>query len=152
MESLPESINRKNNREQERNIEGHNLPMSAAGVCRLRVGLGLSWRVGKYWWKLLVLAFSIGNSKGERVFCPLILFNQEETNAIWDLLTGISFPSYTEVLKAFKDRLTEHEQEEIMDYSKVWYLGLDAKKMEGSPSLPHNSGYDDESGGYLKVT
>uniref|UniRef100_A0A8C8D3U1 dual-specificity kinase n=1 Tax=Oncorhynchus tshawytscha TaxID=74940 RepID=A0A8C8D3U1_ONCTS len=68
-----------------------------------------------------------------------------------NLLTGISFPSYTEVLKAFKDRLTEHEQEEVMDYSEVWYLGLDAKKMEGSPSLPHNSGYDDESGGYLKV-
>uniref|UniRef100_A0A8C7IJR6 dual-specificity kinase n=1 Tax=Oncorhynchus kisutch TaxID=8019 RepID=A0A8C7IJR6_ONCKI len=65
--------------------------------------------------------------------------------------TVISFPSYTEVLKAFKDRLTEHEQEEVMDYSEVWYLGLDAKKMEGSPSLPHNSGYDDESGGYLKV-
>uniref|UniRef100_A0A8C7NRM5 dual-specificity kinase n=1 Tax=Oncorhynchus mykiss TaxID=8022 RepID=A0A8C7NRM5_ONCMY len=85
------------------------------------------------------------------IFCPLILFNQEETNANWDLLTGISFPSYTEVLKAFKDRLTEHEQEEVMDYSEVWYLGLDAKKMEGSPSLPHNSGYDDESGGYLKV-
>uniref|UniRef100_A0A4W5QJY8 dual-specificity kinase n=1 Tax=Hucho hucho TaxID=62062 RepID=A0A4W5QJY8_9TELE len=62
-----------------------------------------------------------------------------------------SFPSYTEVLKAFKDRLTEHEQEEIMDYSEVWYLGLDSKKTEGSPSLPHNSGYDDESGGYLKV-
>lgn len=39
-----------------------------------------------------------------------------------------------------------------MDYSEVWYLGLDAKKMKGSPSLPHNSGYDDESGGYLKVT
>uniref|UniRef100_A0A674DKX3 dual-specificity kinase n=1 Tax=Salmo trutta TaxID=8032 RepID=A0A674DKX3_SALTR len=87
----------------------------------------------------------------EKFFCPLILFNQEETNANWDLLTGISFPSYTEVLKAFKDRLTEHEQEEIMDYSEVWYLGLDAKKMKGSPSLPHNSGYDDESGGYLKV-
>ncbi|XP_021432888.2 dual specificity tyrosine-phosphorylation-regulated kinase 4-like [Oncorhynchus mykiss] len=86
VESLPESINRKNNQEQERNIEGHNLPMSPA-----------------------------------------------------------------EVLKAFKDRLTEHEQEEVMDYSEVWYLGLDAKKMEGSPSLPHNSGYDDESGGYLKV-
>ncbi|XP_035604797.1 dual specificity tyrosine-phosphorylation-regulated kinase 4-like isoform X2 [Oncorhynchus keta] len=86
VESLPDSINRKNNQEQERNIEGHNLPMSPA-----------------------------------------------------------------EVLKAFKDRLTEHEQEEIMDYSEVWYLGLDAKKMKGSPSLPHNSGYDDESGGYLKV-
>nr|XP_046153418.1 dual specificity tyrosine-phosphorylation-regulated kinase 4-like isoform X2 [Oncorhynchus gorbuscha] len=86
VESLPESINRKNNQEQERNIEGHYLPMSPA-----------------------------------------------------------------EVLKAFKDRLTEHEQEEIMDYSEVWYLGLDAKKMKGSPSLPHNSGYDDESGGYLKV-
>ncbi|CAB1345925.1 unnamed protein product [Coregonus sp. 'balchen'] len=86
VESLPESINRKNNQEQERNIEGHNLPMSPA-----------------------------------------------------------------EVLKAFKDRMTVYEQEEIMDYSEVWYLGLDAKKIEGSPSLPHNSGYDDKRGSYLKV-
>ncbi|XP_019898256.2 dual specificity tyrosine-phosphorylation-regulated kinase 4 isoform X2 [Esox lucius] len=60
--------------------------------------------------------------------------------------------SPAEVLKVFKYRLTEHEQEEIMDYSEVWYLGLDAKKIRGSPSLPLNSGYDDESGGYLKIT
>uniref|UniRef100_A0A8C7F4Y2 dual-specificity kinase n=1 Tax=Oncorhynchus kisutch TaxID=8019 RepID=A0A8C7F4Y2_ONCKI len=93
----------------------------------------------------------LSGTRHQEIFSPLVLFNQEETNTNWDLLTGISFPSYTEVLKAFKDRLTEHEQEEVMDYSEVWYLGLDARKMKGSPSLPHNSGYDDESGGYLKV-
>ncbi|KAJ8007062.1 hypothetical protein DPEC_G00113670 [Dallia pectoralis] len=60
--------------------------------------------------------------------------------------------SPAEVLKLFKYRLTEHEQEEILDYSEVWYLGLDAEKIKGSPSLPLNSGYDDESGGYLKIT
>lgn len=38
-----------------------------------------------------------------------------------------------------------------MDYSEIWYLGLDTKKIEGSQGSPQNSGYDDEHGSYLKV-
>ncbi|KAL0962875.1 hypothetical protein UPYG_G00346630 [Umbra pygmaea] len=56
-----------------------------------------------------------------------------------------------EVLTFFMDHLTDYEQGEILAYQEVWYLGLGAKKMNGSPSLPYNSGYDDESGSYLKV-
>lgn len=67
-------------------------------------------------------------------------------------MPGVSFFVPTDALKHFKDRLTEFEQEEIMDYSEVWYLGLDAKKIEGSSEAPDNSGYDDDQGGYLKVT
>ncbi|XP_062339115.1 dual specificity tyrosine-phosphorylation-regulated kinase 4-like isoform X2 [Osmerus eperlanus] len=59
--------------------------------------------------------------------------------------------SPTEVLRFFRDSLTEFEQEEIMDYSEIWYLGLEAEKIEGSHGLPHNSGYDDEQGGYVTV-
>ncbi|KAL4656713.1 dual specificity tyrosine-phosphorylation-regulated kinase 4-like isoform X1 [Arapaima gigas] len=57
----------------------------------------------------------------------------------------------TDAVKNFQDRLTKFEQEEITDYSEIWYLGLDSKKVEGTRGTPQNSGYDDEHGCYLKV-
>ena len=62
------------------------------------------------------------------------------------LLTALS-----ETLKHFHCHLTEFELEEIMDYSEIWYLGLDTNKIEASRRTPHNSGYDDEHGSYIKV-
>ncbi|XP_051545029.1 dual specificity tyrosine-phosphorylation-regulated kinase 4-like isoform X2 [Myxocyprinus asiaticus] len=59
--------------------------------------------------------------------------------------------SPTTALKHFQNQLTEYEREEIMDYSEIWYLGLDTKKIEGSQGSPQNSGYDDEHGSYIKV-
>ncbi|XP_072519312.1 dual specificity tyrosine-phosphorylation-regulated kinase 4 isoform X2 [Salminus brasiliensis] len=59
--------------------------------------------------------------------------------------------SPTAALKHFQSQLTEYEQEEIMDYSEIWYLGLDTKKIEGCQGSPQNLGYDDEHGSYLKV-
>ncbi|KAG7455975.1 hypothetical protein MATL_G00246830 [Megalops atlanticus] len=65
---------------------------------------------------------------------------------------GLRLPmSPTEALQHFQERLTEFEQEEIMDYSEIWFLGLDTKKIEGSQGTPQNSGYDDEHGSYIKV-
>ncbi|XP_073724755.1 dual specificity tyrosine-phosphorylation-regulated kinase 4 isoform X1 [Misgurnus anguillicaudatus] len=59
--------------------------------------------------------------------------------------------SPTTALKHFQSQLTEYEREEIMDYSEIWYLGLDTKKIEGTQGSPQNSGYDDEHGSYIKV-
>ncbi|XP_067090726.1 dual specificity tyrosine-phosphorylation-regulated kinase 4 [Osmerus mordax] len=59
--------------------------------------------------------------------------------------------SPTEALKHFQGRLTEFEQEEIMDFSEIWFLGLDTQKIEGSHGTPQNSGYDDEHGSYMMV-
>ncbi|MGH0119280.1 UNVERIFIED_CONTAM: hypothetical protein FKN15_026960 [Acipenser sinensis] len=56
-----------------------------------------------------------------------------------------------EALKHFRNRLTQYEQEEIMDYSELWFLGLDSNKIEGVHGEQHNCGYDDEHGSYLKV-
>ncbi|KAJ8391068.1 hypothetical protein AAFF_G00096890 [Aldrovandia affinis] len=65
---------------------------------------------------------------------------------------GLRLPmSPTEALQNFQERLTEFEQEEIMDYSEIWFLGLETKKIEGSQGTPQNSGYDDEHGSYIKV-
>ncbi|XP_037308142.2 dual specificity tyrosine-phosphorylation-regulated kinase 4 isoform X2 [Pungitius pungitius] len=59
--------------------------------------------------------------------------------------------SPTEALKNFKERMTEFEQEEIMDYAEIWFLGLGSQKIEGSQGTPQNSGYDDEHGSYVRV-
>uniref|UniRef100_A0A8C7YLQ6 dual-specificity kinase n=1 Tax=Oryzias sinensis TaxID=183150 RepID=A0A8C7YLQ6_9TELE len=56
-----------------------------------------------------------------------------------------------EALNNFQDRLTEFEQEEINAYAEVWFLGLGSQKIEGSQGAPHNSGYDDEHGSYIRV-
>ncbi|MGH0152079.1 UNVERIFIED_CONTAM: hypothetical protein FKN15_048986 [Acipenser sinensis] len=57
----------------------------------------------------------------------------------------------SQALKHFRNRLTQYEQEEIMDYSELWFLGLDSNKIEGVHGGQHNCGYDDEHGSYLKV-
>lgn len=59
--------------------------------------------------------------------------------------------SPTEALKHFQDRLTEFEQEEIMDFPEIWFMGLGSQKIEGSQGAPQNSGYDDEHGSYIRV-
>lgn len=56
-----------------------------------------------------------------------------------------------EALKNFQERLTELEQEEIMDYAEIWFLGLGSQKIEASQDAPQNSGYDDEHGSYIRV-
>lgn len=56
-----------------------------------------------------------------------------------------------EALKNFQERMTEFEQEEIMDYAEIWFMGLGSQKIEGSQGTPQNSGYDDEHGSYIRV-
>uniref|UniRef100_A0A3Q0R5G3 dual-specificity kinase n=1 Tax=Amphilophus citrinellus TaxID=61819 RepID=A0A3Q0R5G3_AMPCI len=63
---------------------------------------------------------------------------------------GQKLPMSPIALKNFQDRLTEFEQEEIMDYSEIWFLGLGSQKIEGSQGAPQNSGYDDEHGSYIR--
>ncbi|XP_019617842.1 PREDICTED: dual specificity tyrosine-phosphorylation-regulated kinase 4-like isoform X2 [Branchiostoma belcheri] len=56
-----------------------------------------------------------------------------------------------EALKFYKGKLTGFEQSEILDYSEVWFVGAEARKIEGVQGSPQNNGYDDENGSYLKV-
>ena len=57
----------------------------------------------------------------------------------------------TEALKLYRSKLTAYEQTEILDYPEIYFLGLEAKKVEGVPGGASNNGYDDESGSYIKV-
>lgn len=57
----------------------------------------------------------------------------------------------SDALNLYKDRLSTYEHSEILEYQEVWYLGLDAKKLDAFPGKSSNNGYDDENGSYLKV-
>lgn len=59
--------------------------------------------------------------------------------------------SCLEALKYFRNQLTVYEQKEILNYAELWFLGLEAKKVEGLPETQNNNCYDDEHGSYLKV-
>nr|XP_058968153.1 dual specificity tyrosine-phosphorylation-regulated kinase 4-like isoform X3 [Pocillopora verrucosa] len=54
-------------------------------------------------------------------------------------------------IKNYGDKMSTFEQSEILDFPDVWFLGLEAKKIEGVPGAPQNNGYDDENGSYLKA-
>uniref|UniRef100_A0A8D0LCH3 dual-specificity kinase n=1 Tax=Sphenodon punctatus TaxID=8508 RepID=A0A8D0LCH3_SPHPU len=47
--------------------------------------------------------------------------------------------------------LTPYEHKEILNYSELWFLGLEAKKTEGLYEAQNNHDYDDEHGSYIKV-
>ncbi|XP_067861455.1 dual specificity tyrosine-phosphorylation-regulated kinase 4 isoform X2 [Heptranchias perlo] len=70
---------------------------------------------------------------------------------------GITFEGFKlpvtpeEALIRFKSRLTNYEHEEILNNEELWFLGLNAQKIEGCSENQHNSGYDDEYGSYIKV-
>ena len=57
----------------------------------------------------------------------------------------------TEALRQYRGQLSTFEHTEILEFSQVWYLGLDAKKIEAAQGAAQNNGYDDESGSYVKV-
>ncbi|XP_035223020.1 dual specificity tyrosine-phosphorylation-regulated kinase 4-like isoform X4 [Stegodyphus dumicola] len=58
-----------------------------------------------------------------------------------------------EVLKYYGSRLNSFERNELQsgEYPEIWYLGLEATKIEGEEGTPHNHGYDDDNGSYIKV-
>ncbi|XP_035825986.1 dual specificity tyrosine-phosphorylation-regulated kinase 4 [Aplysia californica] len=56
-----------------------------------------------------------------------------------------------EALKLYRSKLSAFEQTEILDYPEIYFLGLEAKKIEGVPGGAQNNGYDDENGSYIKV-
>ncbi|EGV98503.1 Dual specificity tyrosine-phosphorylation-regulated kinase 4, partial [Cricetulus griseus] len=57
----------------------------------------------------------------------------------------------SEALKFFKNQLSPYEQSEILGYSELWYLGLEAKKLKVAPEKFCKASFDDENGSYVKV-
>lgn len=47
-------------------------------------------------------------------------------------------------IRTFKSILSNHEESEIFDFKEIWYVGHQAKKIDGAIWHEHNFGYDDE--------
>ncbi|XP_073743090.1 dual specificity tyrosine-phosphorylation-regulated kinase 4 isoform X1 [Callorhinus ursinus] len=56
-----------------------------------------------------------------------------------------------EALKFFKNQLSSYEQSEILGYTKLWFLGLEAEKLHVTPEKLSKTSFDDEHGSYMKV-
>lgn len=65
---------------------------------------------------------------------------------------SVVFPiTPAKALKYFLNYITDYEKGEILDYRQIYFLGIGAKKINGSPLQNYNSGYDDERGDYKVV-
>lgn len=58
---------------------------------------------------------------------------------------------HTEALKFFKNELSSYEQSEILGYTELWFLGLEAEKLHVTPEKFSKTSFDDEHGSYIKV-
>lgn len=58
---------------------------------------------------------------------------------------------FAEALRLHGSMLTEYERQEIEKYPEIWFLGLDACKINAKAGTSLNSGYDDDNGSYNKV-
>ena len=56
-----------------------------------------------------------------------------------------------QALKLYGGKLTEYEQQEILNYPQIFFVGQNAKKKQGVIGSPQNCGYDDEHGSYVDV-
>ncbi|KAI6655755.1 Dual specificity tyrosine-phosphorylation-regulated kinase 2-like [Oopsacas minuta] len=56
-----------------------------------------------------------------------------------------------QALRLYGGKLTEYEQQEILNYPQIYFVGQNAKKKQGIIGSPLNCGYDDEHGSYIDV-
>lgn len=56
-----------------------------------------------------------------------------------------------QALEKYSRHLTPFEQDEIVSYSQIWFVGPRARKINGSAAKPNNFGYDDDKGRYKCV-
>ncbi|KAK6472030.1 dual specificity tyrosine-phosphorylation-regulated kinase 2-like [Huso huso] len=62
---------------------------------------------------------------------------------------GVMTPEHA--LKQHKQQLTALEQQEILTYSEIYFVGPNAKKRQAVVGGANNNGYDDDQGGYIHV-
>lgn len=47
--------------------------------------------------------------------------------------------------------MSSYEQSEILGYTELWFLGLEAEKLHVTPEKFSRTSFDDEHGSYIKV-
>lgn len=61
------------------------------------------------------------------------------------------FATPEKVVELFYSKLTPYERREIFNYSHIYFIGSNSKKLPGVIGSPNNCGYDNEQGSYLHV-
>lgn len=56
-----------------------------------------------------------------------------------------------QAIKLYSGKLSVYEHQEIPGFSHIYFVGQHAKKRQGLPGGPNNSGFDDDSGSYQMV-
>ena len=56
-----------------------------------------------------------------------------------------------QAMKLYASKLSTYESQEISGFSHIYFVGQHAKKHQGLPGGPNNSGFDDDSGSYQMV-
>ena len=56
-----------------------------------------------------------------------------------------------DALRLYSSHLSSYEIEEIHNYPEIWFLGLEAEKVNATTGAPLNNGFDDQHGSYTKV-
>jgi len=69
-----------------------------------------------------------------------------ERNSSVELLSG-----FTGALERYSSFLSAYEVDEIQNYSEIWFLGLEADKVNAVTGGALNNGFDDQHGSYIKV-
>jgi len=66
-------------------------------------------------------------------------------------LVGWKALSADSSLEQFSHQMTSYEEQEILGYSQIYFIGLSAVKRSGVVGSANNDGYDDECGSYIQV-
>ncbi|XP_017687646.1 PREDICTED: dual specificity tyrosine-phosphorylation-regulated kinase 3 [Lepidothrix coronata] len=56
-----------------------------------------------------------------------------------------------QAVKQYRHQLSAYEQQEIFNFSEIYFVGPAAKKRQGVIGGPNNGGYDDDQGSYIHV-
>ena len=56
-----------------------------------------------------------------------------------------------QALRLYGGKLTEYEQQEVLNYPQIYFVGQNSKKRQGVIGGAQNGGYDDEHGSYVEV-
>jgi len=54
-------------------------------------------------------------------------------------------------MKVYSDRLTNYEQQELLSYAQIYFVGSAAKKLESVQSGENNDGFDDAQNSYIII-
>jgi len=54
-------------------------------------------------------------------------------------------------MKMHGDRLTNYEQQELLSYAQIYFVGTGAKKSDGVQSGENNNGFDDSHNAYIII-